>query len=165
MAFSVNKIILLGNLGKDADMRYSGEGKAFTRFSMATAESWKGHDGEWEEKTTWHNVIAFGNLAEWAGELARGDKVYVEGRIEHREFENEDGEEVKYTQVVAMRIIGLNPKEEGGAKPKPKPKKRGGGRRTKVSGRAKSGAGKASEDLYGEGDGYGYDGSDDDLPF
>lgn len=105
----VNKVILVGNLGKDPEVKYTPSGTAIANFSIATAESWKGKDGEKQERTEWHNVVAFGKLAEICGEyLHKGKQVYVEGRIQTRQWEDRDGNKRYTTEVVAntMQMLG-----------------------------------------------------------
>lgn len=116
---SVNKVILVGNLGKDPETRYMPEGGAITNISLATTESWKDKaSGEKKEKTEWHRVSFFGKLAEIAGEyLKKGSQVYVEGRIQTREYEK-DGAKRYSTEIIADRMQML------GGKPESKPEKR-----------------------------------------
>ncbi len=106
---SVNKAILIGNLGKDPDVRYSPDGSAITNITLATTESWKDKSGEKQEKTEWHRVAFFGKLAEIAGEyLKKGSQVYVEGRIQTRKWQDKDGQDRYTTEIVAdkMQMLG-----------------------------------------------------------
>lgn len=102
---SVNKAILIGNLGKDPDVRYSPDGSAITNITLATTENWKDKSGEKQEKTEWHRVAFFGKLAEIAGEyLKKGSQVYVEGRIQTRKWQDKEGQDRYTTEIVADRM-------------------------------------------------------------
>lgn len=102
---SVNKVILVGNLGRDPEMRYMPSGDPVASFSIATTDTWKDKNGQKQEKTEWHNISMFGKLAEIAGEyLKKGSSVYVEGRLETRKYTAKDGTEKQATQVVADRM-------------------------------------------------------------
>ena len=90
MAFSLNKVCLLGNIGKDPELAYSGTGRAYCRFSIATNYSIKDENGNWQNKTDWHNLVAFGKVAEdCSSRLKKGSKVYVEGKLQYDVFEKE----------------------------------------------------------------------------
>lgn len=107
----INKAILVGNLGKDPETRYSGDGKAVTNFSVATSESWKGKDGSQQEKTEWHNCVCFGRLAEIAGEyLRKGSKVYIEGKIQTDSYEK-DGQKRYSTKINVRELQMLDSRE------------------------------------------------------
>lgn len=98
---SVNKVILIGNLGRDPETRYMPDGGAITNISVATTEVWKDKNGEKQEKTEWHRVAFFGKLAEIAGEyLKKGSQVYVEGRLQTRKWQDKDGQDRYSTEVV-----------------------------------------------------------------
>ena len=102
---SVNKVILVGNLGRDPETRYMPEGGAVTNISIATTDSWKDKNGEKQEKTEWHRVAFFGKLAEIAGEyLKKGSQVYVEGRLQTRKWQDKDGQDRYTTEIVADRM-------------------------------------------------------------
>ena len=106
---AVNKAILIGNLGKNPDMRYTPEGTAITNITLATTENWKDKNGEKQEKTEWHNVVFFGKLAEIAGEyLTKGSQIYVEGRIRTRKWQDKEGQDRYTTEIVAgiMQMLG-----------------------------------------------------------
>ena len=106
---SVNKVILIGNLGRDPETRYMPEGGAITNISIATTEKWKDKNGEMQEKTEWHRVAFFGKLAEIAGEyLKKGSQVYVEGRLQTRKWQDKEGVDKYTTEVVAnvMQMLG-----------------------------------------------------------
>jgi single-strand DNA-binding protein len=110
MARGVNKVILIGNLGRDPEVRYSPNGSAVANVTLATSESWKDkNSGEKQEKTEWHRVVFFGRLAEIAGEyLKKGSQVYVEGRLQTRKWQDKDGHERYTTEIVAneMQMLG-----------------------------------------------------------
>lgn len=112
---SVNKAIILGNLGKDPELRYTQGGGAVCNFSVATSEKWtdKG-SGREQEKTEWHRVIAFGKTAENVAQyLGKGSPVYVEGRIQTREWQDKEGQKRFTTEIVAQSVVFLG-KREGG---------------------------------------------------
>ena len=108
MAFSLNKLMLIGNLGRDAETRFTtGNNVSITGFSIATTYSYKGKDGNWVNETTWHNVTVF-NLSDFLKEqLKKGKKVYVEGRLTKREYTDKEGNKRYSTDVIAERIIPL----------------------------------------------------------
>jgi single-strand DNA-binding protein len=106
---SVNKVIIVGNLGRDPETRYMPEGGAITNISVATTEKWKDKNGEMQEKTEWHRVAFFGKLAEIAGEyLKKGSQVYVEGRLRTRKWQDKDGQDRYTTEIMAteMKMLG-----------------------------------------------------------
>lgn len=106
---SVNKVILVGNLGRDPETRYMPDGGAITNVSIATTSSWKDKSGEKQEQTEWHRVSFFGKLAEIAGEyLKKGSQVYVEGRIRTRKWQDKDGVDKYTTEIIAdaMQMLG-----------------------------------------------------------
>jgi single-strand DNA-binding protein len=101
----VNKAILLGNLGRDAEMKYTGNGFAIARFSIATTHRQKNSSGEYEDKTEWHRIVLLGKQAESLQQfLTKGKQVYVEGRIETRSWDDKDGQKRYTTEIVADRI-------------------------------------------------------------
>lgn len=113
MARGVNKVILVGNLGKDPEVRYSPNGSAMANVTIATAESWKDKQtGEKQEKTEWHRVVFFNRLAEIVGEyLKKGSQVYIEGRLQTRKWQGQDGQDRYTTEIVAneMQMLGGRP--------------------------------------------------------
>ena len=118
MAGSVNKVILIGRLGKDPEMRFTPSGKAVTNFSMATSESWKDASGERQERTEWHKVQIWGPLAEVASKyLTKGSQVYIEGRLQTRKYDDSNGIERQTTEIVASALTMLGGKGEGGNDP------------------------------------------------
>lgn len=108
-AKSLNKVMLIGNLGKDADLRYTSTGRAVASFSLATNERFKPSESEeWQERTEWHNIVVWGKTAEGLAEyLTKGQKIYVEGRIQTRSWEDQTGNKRYTTEVVAGDIILL----------------------------------------------------------
>lgn len=110
MARGVNKVILVGNLGRDPEVRYSPNGQAVANVTLATSESWKDKtSGEKQERTEWHRIVFFGRLAEIAGEyLKKGAQIYVEGRLQTRKWQDKDGHERYTTEIVAndMQMLG-----------------------------------------------------------
>jgi single-strand DNA-binding protein len=102
---SVNKVILVGNLGRDPETRYTAGGDPITNVSIATTDTWKDKAGEKQEKTEWHRVAFFGKLAEIAGEyLKKGSQVYVEGRLQTRKWQDKDGQDRYSTEVVLQNF-------------------------------------------------------------
>ena len=113
---SVNKVILIGNLGRDPEVRYTPNGSAVCNVSLATTRNWKSKDsGERQEETEWHRVVFFDRLAEIAGEyLKKGRPVYVEGRLKTRKWTDKDGVEKYTTEIFADQMQLLGGREEGG---------------------------------------------------
>ena len=114
---SVNKVILIGNLGRDPETRYTTGGDAVTNLNIATSEQWKDKSGEKQERTEWHRVVLFGRQAEIAGEyLKKGRLVFVEGKIQSREYEGKDGIKRRTFEIVAdnMKMLGGGTSGEGG---------------------------------------------------
>ena len=102
---SVNKVILIGNLGRDPEVRYMPDGAAIANISVATTDVWKDKGGEKQERTEWHRIAFFGKLAEVAGEyLKKGSQVYVEGRLQTRKWQDKDGQDRYTTEIVAERM-------------------------------------------------------------
>jgi len=140
---AVNKAIILGNLGRDPEVRYTTDGNAVTTFSVATTETRKDRDGNSQEHTEWHRIVVFGRLAEVCGEyLAKGRSVYVEGSIRTRSWDDREGNKRYTTEIVGRTVQFLSPRGE--------------------SGRQSGGAPPAEDDFaYEEGTGM----TDDDVPF
>jgi single-strand DNA-binding protein len=116
MARSVNKAILIGNLGKDPEVRYTGTGVAVATFSMATSESWRDPEGNTQERTEWHNIVAWRKLAEICGEyLKKGSKVYVEGRLQYRTYDDKNGVKRYVTEIVMDELVMLDSRGREGA--------------------------------------------------
>ena len=114
----VNKVILVGNLGKDPELRYAPSGMAIANFSIATTETWKDKSGAKQEKTEWHKIVAFNKLAEICGEyLNKGKQVYIEGKIQTRQWEDKDGNKRYTTEIVAQTMQFLGAAGGKGAAP------------------------------------------------
>lgn len=113
---SINKVILIGNLGVDPEMRHTAGGQAVCNFRIATSESWGGRDGqERQEKTEWHNIVAWAKLAEICNEyLRKGRQVYIEGRLQTRQWEDKDGVKRYTTEIVAQNMMMLGGPGGGG---------------------------------------------------
>jgi len=109
----VNKVIIVGNLGNDPEVRYAGNGSAIANISIATSESWKDKNtGQMQEKTEWHRVVMFNRLGEIAGEyLRKGSKVYVEGKLQTRKWQTDQGEDRYTTEIVANSMQMLDGKD------------------------------------------------------
>lgn len=156
MARGVNKVILVGNLGKDPDVRYMPSGSAVTNVTIATSESWKDkQSGEKQERTEWHNVVFFNRLGEIAGEyLKKGSKVYVEGSLRTRKWQDKNSGQDRYTtEIVASEMQMLDSKGGGGGGYGGQSQNQGGG--------APSNQGSVPS----QGGSQGFDDFDDDIPF
>lgn len=116
---SVNKAILIGNLGRDPELKYTPGGQAVANFSLATTERWTGQDGQKNERTVWHNVVAWGKQAELVKEyLRKGRQVYIEGRIDNRSYDKKDGSGKGYiSEVVVQNIQFLGSRGDTGDAP------------------------------------------------
>ncbi|HBA87676.1 MAG TPA: single-stranded DNA-binding protein [Geobacter sp.] len=152
---SLNKVMLIGNLGKDPEVRYTAGGTAVASFSLATSDRIKNKSGEWEEKTEWHNITLWARLAEIAGEyLVKGKTVYIEGRLQTRKWQDKEGKDRYTTEIVGEKMQMLSGKGEGG-----------GGQR---QGQGGGGGGKPSQQDYNN-QGGGYEepvfNPDDEIPF
>lgn len=113
---SLNKVMLIGNLGKDPEVRYTTSGQAVASFNLATSEKFKNKSGDWEERTEWHRVTLWGKLAEIAGEyLAKGKTVYIEGRLQTRKWTDRDGNDKYTTEIVGDKMQMLGGKGDGGS--------------------------------------------------
>ena len=154
MARGVNKVILIGNLGKDPEVRYMPSGGAVANVTLATSETWKDkQSGENQERTEWHNVVFFNRLAEIAGEyLKKGSKVYVEGSLRTRKWQDKNGQDRYTTEIVAAEMQMLDGRGAGGAGGG----SMGGGRDT---GSSNAGPSSKNESAAPAGD------FDDDIPF
>jgi single-strand DNA-binding protein len=156
---SVNKVILLGNLGRDPETRYTTGGDAVTTLNIATSEQWKDKSGEKQERTEWHRVVLFARLAEIAGEyLKKGRSVYIEGRLQTRKYTDKDGVEKYSTEIVADRMQLLGGREGGAtggdAEFAGATSGAGPSRREPAASAAKGGGGKKNTEDF-----------DDDIPF
>lgn len=158
---SVNKVILIGNLGRDAETKFTPSGAAVTRFAIATTRSWKDQQtNEWKEETNWTNVVLWRqeNLANY---LTKGKQIYVEGRLQTRSYDDKDGKKVYATEVVAEEVLLLGGRGEGGAE-------QGGGRAMARAGGgapSRGGAGAPGGPPAPDDDFGGMGVTDDDVPF
>jgi single-strand DNA-binding protein len=150
---SVNKVILIGNLGADPETRYLPSGDAVTNIRIATTDVWKDKGGEKQEHTEWHRVAFFGKVAEIAGEyLKKGSPVYVEGRIRTRKWQDKEGQDRYSTEIVADRMQLLGSRGGSGDSTPREPK---------AAATADAGGGKPAK----KGGGASFDDMDDDIPF
>ena len=112
---SVNKVILIGNIGRDVELRHAPSGLAVAKFSLATNEVRKDRNGQRQEQTEWHNIVAFGKLAEFCGQyLGKGRTVYVEGSIRTRTYDDEKGNRRYFTEIISQTIRFVGPKPGAG---------------------------------------------------
>jgi single-strand DNA-binding protein len=116
MSRGLNKVMVIGNLGRNPEMRYTPSGKAVTSFSVATSRSWVNAEGERREETEWFNVVTWGNLAEICKQhLTKGQQVYVEGRLQTRSWEGQNGKKHYRTELVANEMIILGERKSAEA--------------------------------------------------
>lgn len=107
-ARSLNRVMLLGRVGKDPEVRYTASGKAVATFTLATSQRWRDQDGNDQERTEWHRIVAWGRLGEICGEyLGKGKQVYIEGRIQSRDWEDQDGNKRTTFEIIANDLILL----------------------------------------------------------
>lgn len=107
----INKAIIIGNLGSDPEIRYTQSGTQVATFNVATTERWKGQDGQMQESTEWHKIVAWQRLAEICGEyLHKGSKVYIEGKIQTRKWQDQNGNDKYTTEIVAREMKMLSPR-------------------------------------------------------
>ena len=150
---SVNKVILVGRLGKDPETRYMTNGEAVTNATLATSENWKDKSGEKQEKTEWHNLVFYRRLAEVAGEyLKKGSQIYVEGKLQTRKWQTKEGQDRYTTEIIVDQMQML-----GG--------KSGGGSFEVVDKPASSAPAASSSGKPAAAKGGGFDNFDDDIPF
>lgn len=117
---SVNKAILIGNLGKDPELRYTPAGKAVATFTLATTERWTGQDGQKNEKTVWHNIVVWGKQAETVKEyLSKGRQVYIEGRIDNRSYDDKEGNKRYVSEIVVQNFRFLGSRGDAPGEPAP----------------------------------------------
>jgi single-strand DNA-binding protein len=110
----INKVIIIGNLGADVELRYTQSGTPVASFRVATTERWKGQDGQMQEQTEWHSCVAWRRLAEICGEyLGKGSRVYLEGKLQTRKWQDKDGNDRYTTEIVVSEMKMLSPKGEG----------------------------------------------------
>jgi single-strand DNA-binding protein len=162
MAGGINKVILVGNLGQDPEIRYTADGRPIANFSIATSETWNDKSsGERREKTEWHRVVVFGKLAEICGEyLSKGRQVYIEGKLQTRKWQGKDGQDRYTTEVVVdmrgtMQMLGSR---EGGGGGSAGGGPAGGGRRPQGHGGGSTQSGDYNSPPP-------YPDADDDIPF
>lgn len=120
---SLNKAMIIGNLGRDPELRYTPSGQPVTQFTVAVNRNYKDAEGEWKEETEWFRVVAWGPLAERTAEyLRKGRKVYVEGRLQTRQWEGQDGAKRYTTELIAQTVTPLDPRprDELGEGPEPR---------------------------------------------
>lgn len=116
----INKVILIGNLGRDPELRYTQNGQAVVNFSLATTENWKDKSGERVERTEWHRIVAWGRTAELCAQyLSKGRTVYIEGRLQTNEWEDREGQKRKTTEIVATTVQFLGGPRGAGDSPTP----------------------------------------------
>ena len=115
MPKSVNKVILVGNVGKDPEVKYSPRGTPIAKFSLATNERFKDRSGEWQERVEWHTIVAWQRLAEIVGEfVVTGSKIYIEGKLQTSSWEDRQSGQTKYrTEIVARELVLLGPRGNG----------------------------------------------------
>jgi single-strand DNA-binding protein len=156
---SVNKVILIGNLGRDPEVRYTPSGSAVCNVSVATTRNWKNRDsGEKQEETEWHRVVFYDRLAEIAGEyLKKGRPVYVEGRLKTRKWQDKEGKDNYTTEIVADQMQLLGSREGMGSG--------GGGGEDHGEGRSAAPAPRAPASKPAAKSSTGFDDMDDDIPF
>ena len=124
----VNKVILIGNLGADPEVKHTQGGQAVANLRLATSEKWNDLDGNAQERTEWHNVVVWGKTAENCGQyLKKGRQVYVEGRLQSREYENKDGATVRVWDINAQTVQFLRGGDEGGGSQSSPNRSNGGG--------------------------------------
>ena len=114
MAFSLNKVMLIGNLGNDAEHRFTTNNTSVSTFSIATSRGYKGKDGNWINETTWHNVVAYSLPDFYKEALKKGKKFYVEGRISKRDYTDKDGIKRYISEVISEKLIPLEGRENVG---------------------------------------------------
>jgi single-strand DNA-binding protein len=142
---SVNKVILVGNLGQDPEVKYTASGVPVARFSLATNERFKDQSGELQERTEWHSIVAWQKLAEIVGEfVAKGSQVYVEGKLQTSEWKDRLSGEKRYrTEIVARELVLLGSREKGNGGPPPRSDQ---AEKPKSTHSASTGAAESSED-------------------
>jgi single-strand DNA-binding protein len=158
---SVNKVILVGRLGRDPETRYTGGGQAVANFSMATDESYKDKNGERQKRTEWHKIVVWGKQAEIAQQyLKKGSLIFLEGRIQSREWQDKEGQKRTSFEIVANNFRMLGSRAEGAAA--------GGGASSRSAGDDVESHAAPADDSYGGGGGHAPAGpeiSDEDIPF
>lgn len=158
---SVNKVILIGRLGKDPETRYMTSGEAVTNATLATSENYKDKSGEKQERTEWHNLVFYRRLAEVAGEyLRKGSQVYIEGKIQTRKWQDKEGKDRYTTEIIVNEMQMLGGKAEGVSDPA---EHHAGARQVEHPGASKPAAKPAARPAPAEKS--SFDNFDDDIPF
>lgn len=159
---SVNKVILIGRLGKDPETRYMTSGEAVTNATLATSENWKDKSGEKQEKTEWHNLVFYRRLAEIAGEyLKKGSMIYVEGKLQTRKWQTKEGQDRYSTEIIVNEMTMLGGKSSGAGSFEVV-ENQSAPARSSAPAAAKSAPAAPSS---GSGQGRSFDNFDDDIPF
>ena len=158
---SINKVIIVGNLGRDPETRYLPSGEAVTNISVATTDKWKDKaSGEMKEATEWHRIAFFGRLAEVAGEyLKKGSQVYVEGSLRTRKWQDKDGQD-RYSTDIRADVMQMLGRREGGGAPREEGATRGAAPRDEAAPRGEAKASAAAKKPAGK-----FDDMEDDIPF
>ncbi|MGH9535011.1 MAG: single-stranded DNA-binding protein [Terriglobales bacterium] len=152
MPRSVNRVTLLGHLGKDPELKYTPSGQAVTKLRMATSDRWKDKNGEWQDRTEWHDVVLWAKMAETANQyLSKGSQVFIEGRLQTRSWDDKEGKKHYATEIVAQDMVLLGGRGGG---------ERGGEARRTAAPAATSGGDDAEPPRGG-----GPEITDDDIPF
>ncbi|HYO58580.1 single-stranded DNA-binding protein [Archangium sp.] len=172
MAGGVNKVILIGNLGADPEVRFTPGGQAVANFRIATSDTWTDKNGQKQERTEWHRIVVWGKLAELCGEyLKKGRQCYVEGRLQTREWTDKEGRKNYTTEVVANAVTFLGGRDSagagsGGGGGRGYSQQRGGGQQQQQGGYEDYGPPPGMDEGGGGGGmGGGNGGGDDDIPF
>jgi single-strand DNA-binding protein len=159
MSGSLNKVMLIGNLGRDPELKATPSGQSVARFSVATTETWKNQQGEKQSKTEWHNIVVWGKQAEIAEKyLRKGKQVLVEGRIQYREYTDQAGVKKNATEIRCDNFVMLGRADEGGSR-------EGGTRDSSNYGGRPSGGGSQDFEDHGAPPAPGGGFPDDDIPF
>jgi single-strand DNA-binding protein len=163
MARGVNKVIIIGNLGQDPEVKYMPSGGAVTNISVATSESWKDKNtGQQQERTEWHRIVFYNKLAEIAGEyLRKGAKVYIEGSLRTRKWQAQDGTDRYTTEIIADEMQMLDGRSDGGGQPQGQ----GGYQQQPAQGQQRQPAQQRPAQQAAPQPQGGFDSFDDDIPF
>jgi single-strand DNA-binding protein len=161
MARGINKVILIGNLGKDPEAKTFANGGSLTNVTVATSESWKDKDGQQQERTEWHNVVFHNKLGEIAAQyLRKGSKVYVEGSLRTRKWQDKEGKDRYTTEIHANEMQMLDSRQGGGGGGQ-----EGGGSSWSGGGQTRSGGASQNRPAPAPAADSGFGGPDDDIPF
>ncbi|MDZ4097814.1 MAG: single-stranded DNA-binding protein [Methylophilaceae bacterium] len=165
---SVNKVILVGNLGRDPEVRYMPNGEAVCNFSIATTDNWKDKNGQKQERTEWHNIVMYRKLAEIAGEyLKKGRPVYVEGRLQTRKWQTKEGQDRYTTEIIADQMQMLGGRDSGGSNASydDMNQDQDGGQSAAPARQAASSSAPSAQAAKPAAGGSSFDEFDDDIPF